>query len=569
MGFRLGIGNIDIRNQRFSWAAYWAGQDVYSQSAEHATTYLTLPCPYDPASCIHAYVIDFLQEFKLPTWNGYRYWMAYIPLITADQENPCILASADGTTWIEPIGITNPIEPWPGGAQYNADPNLYFDEATSTLYCLFRTSNAYLYEKHSTDGINWSDKTSVINFGVGTDYYTSPSIVKVGGLLWMYGTDPTAGSETIWRCYSTSVTGTWSTPEVCIFDRTGSILDELDIGSAPNPYYIWHSEVRYLLGSYYMAALLQTVNGAQNFCELFLLKSTNGINFKYSKYPVISKFYDINIGTSAGDFAWDMYYYKASFIPYTVGKTLTFKLWYVARNTTVGNQLAYTTISEREVFLDIGETLNSVNAERNAELVKANALTDGYVFGDDCNRADGALGLSSCGIAYGQLAGSIFKISGNKITNDRGDADSSLYMSDMPLNYELIMQVYNTKVLTGAINGGFGMFLKYGGPTVMLNIIEGKSRSKVLRTYTGGTIREQLRIMRTFNYLELTEFKVIMNGTNIKYYINGCLQFDYDFVVGDFSSQATMDAVFAATQILIYFHWSELDSIKNLTIKAI
>ena len=26
MGFRLGIGNIDIRNQRFNWAAYWATQ---------------------------------------------------------------------------------------------------------------------------------------------------------------------------------------------------------------------------------------------------------------------------------------------------------------------------------------------------------------------------------------------------------------------------------------------------------------------------------------------------------------------------------------------------------------
>ncbi len=50
-------------------------------------------------------------------WNGYPYWMAMTPYPSTDRENPSIVASADGNTWVVPAGLTNRVVPLPAGGE--------------------------------------------------------------------------------------------------------------------------------------------------------------------------------------------------------------------------------------------------------------------------------------------------------------------------------------------------------------------------------------------------------------------------------------------------------------------
>jgi len=67
---------------------------------------------------------------------GYTYWMAMTPYPWGQSgyENPSIVASNDGITWIVPTGITNPIEPKPKTG-HNYDPELVYDG--SQLICYY------------------------------------------------------------------------------------------------------------------------------------------------------------------------------------------------------------------------------------------------------------------------------------------------------------------------------------------------------------------------------------------------------------------------------------------------
>lgn len=55
-------------------------------------------------------------------WNGYRYWAVYTPNVMriSIYENPSIVASSDGVHWVEPEGLSNPIEPQPPSTRYPA-----------------------------------------------------------------------------------------------------------------------------------------------------------------------------------------------------------------------------------------------------------------------------------------------------------------------------------------------------------------------------------------------------------------------------------------------------------------
>lgn len=70
--------------------------------------------------CTHPSVLDSVAILGRP-WHNYRYWMAFTPYPgnTPNRfrlENPSIVASNDGTTWVVPEGVQNPVVPPPGGA---------------------------------------------------------------------------------------------------------------------------------------------------------------------------------------------------------------------------------------------------------------------------------------------------------------------------------------------------------------------------------------------------------------------------------------------------------------------
>ena len=171
---------------------------------------LTIPTYDGSGEAVHPDVYDAGEG---NTWNGYRYWMAMTPYPGGDAsyENPSILASDDGETWVVPTGLTNPIEPQPGSG-INSDPDLTMIDGT--LYCVWRWANpgtaAKFYCLSSTDGVTWGNKTEIVDDTTkGSDL--SPSIVQVGSTFYMYtrrkGQNPSVFCRT-----ASAITGPWSEP---------------------------------------------------------------------------------------------------------------------------------------------------------------------------------------------------------------------------------------------------------------------------------------------------------------------------------------------------------------------
>lgn len=158
------------------------------------------PCPtpniHGSGQAMHPSVLDFHGD-----WNGYRFWMGMTPLTDNDEayENPCIMVSHDGHSWVEPPGITNPLDPWPGGNLYNSDTELAYDPDRERLICYWRTGNPTaqrISAAWSTNGTDWSSPVVVIPSGDYVDTsILSPSIIRRGpGDWWMF----TQARDGIW-----------------------------------------------------------------------------------------------------------------------------------------------------------------------------------------------------------------------------------------------------------------------------------------------------------------------------------------------------------------------------------
>ena len=87
---------------------FYLGMKIQDTWSANTHTPLTTPTYDASGEATHPGVYDAGTG---QTWNGYRYWMVMTPYPNSDatKENPSILASADGTTWVVPAGLTNPI----------------------------------------------------------------------------------------------------------------------------------------------------------------------------------------------------------------------------------------------------------------------------------------------------------------------------------------------------------------------------------------------------------------------------------------------------------------------------
>lgn len=99
-------------------------------------------------------------------WNGYKYWMIYTPntMVTSQYENPYIVASNDGQTWVEPEGIKNPIEPEPPSKRFhNCDADLVYDSVNNRMLAYWNWAddngqsefNCEIRLRISYDGVTW------------------------------------------------------------------------------------------------------------------------------------------------------------------------------------------------------------------------------------------------------------------------------------------------------------------------------------------------------------------------------------------------------------------------------
>ncbi|RBP17810.1 MULTISPECIES: BppU family phage baseplate upper protein [Bacillus] len=117
-------------------------------------------------------------------WSGWKYWMAHTPYPNSIDryENPSISVSNDGTNWVNPSGIVNPIDQ-PTEAEitdkyHMSDTHLLL--VNGYLECWYRFNKNgvtdQIMRKKSSDGINWSEREVMYTLS-GNNMALSPAIV--------------------------------------------------------------------------------------------------------------------------------------------------------------------------------------------------------------------------------------------------------------------------------------------------------------------------------------------------------------------------------------------------------
>jgi hypothetical protein len=157
-------------------------------------------------------------------WNGFKWWMAFTPFPDDPRENPSVVASNDGVTWLVPPGLTNPVTPYSelaAGFTYHSDTDLC-QLANGDLALYYRATNpsgateARIYRKTSSNGVTWSSATQVISI-TPSAALASPAVVReADNTFSMWSINTTTGAHaTRWE-RRTSVDGvTWSAPTTC------------------------------------------------------------------------------------------------------------------------------------------------------------------------------------------------------------------------------------------------------------------------------------------------------------------------------------------------------------------
>lgn len=205
-------------------------------------------------------------------WNGFKYWMAFTPYPAEARENPSIVASNDGYTWVVPNGLTNPIfsvsEALNENYAYNSDPDIIIINGTMFLYNRMCSSNAgqlhdAIYVKTSADGVHWSPFQKLIAWETDNSGLLSPSVIQESDgsftmyTMWKFAPNP---KQNLYK--RTSLDGyAWSDPVNC------HLPFEVATGQP------WHFDVVKGQSKYYL--LFITNPGF----KAFLVTSDDGINW--------------------------------------------------------------------------------------------------------------------------------------------------------------------------------------------------------------------------------------------------------------------------------------------------
>lgn len=239
---------------------------------------LIIPTHVNPpgGQTTHPSVVDFGGS----PFGGYRYWMAHTPYPGGNDahEDPNIVASNDGTNWVIPAGLTNPIDNQPGSpGAYNSDVDLVYGP-DNMLWLFWRTydpaatgAEEKIYLSKSTNGTTWTAKTVIWQTAASANRYVSPSFIYESGAWTMYAVNIQPSTPTLVRVRSTGTTlttGGWNAATVC------SVTPAVPAGRQ-----LWHIEVR-LIDGQYIALLNDCTAGASGTNgDLYLMVSTNGTAF--------------------------------------------------------------------------------------------------------------------------------------------------------------------------------------------------------------------------------------------------------------------------------------------------
>lgn len=195
--------------------------------------------------------------FEKP-WNGFSYWMVETPypmggLPYKDRwECPSIHVSNNGYDWLQPAGLTNPIDDLTQKEieehDFFSDPHLVMKNGQ--LECFYRFSqrsnngfHTWLLRRVSNDGIHWIKRETLLDFynekckaTVG-DMVRSPAIIFHDGKYCMWYVDSLDPKGEKHVCYSESADGiAWTPKTFCLL-----------IGKKCEP---WHLDLAYINNKY-------------------------------------------------------------------------------------------------------------------------------------------------------------------------------------------------------------------------------------------------------------------------------------------------------------------------------
>lgn len=176
-------------------------------------TRLTTPT-YDGSGCtVHPDVVDMRTMHHRRSWGGYRFWMAHtpFPLSNSNYENPSILASHDGLTWVTPAGLTNPLAATPA-TKWNSDTDLVFDPAADQLAVMWRNEDYQPRLARSSNGVTWSTPVALTGWSASEEAL-SPALVRMEDGSWvMFALSHP--SRYVWRWTAPTLEGPWAGPVV-------------------------------------------------------------------------------------------------------------------------------------------------------------------------------------------------------------------------------------------------------------------------------------------------------------------------------------------------------------------
>lgn len=295
------------------------------------------PTPEGSGLATHPAVIDMGEG----GWSGYRYWMAMTPYPYQElaTENPCVLASDDGFTWVVPPGHTNPLRPWGGGDTWQSDTDIEYDPDTGRMWVIWRESEGVggssppgganlvaVWSSWSTNGYQWSTPAKMVDHSISdipaTAEIISPALVRRGtGDWWIfcteYGDDGLGRSRTL---TATSPTGPWASSP------------RYDIPGAGQP---WHIDVNWVDGRF--VALIND-RGVDDW-NLRASTSTDGLTWTTATPPIILR--------APRDFFWDeVYVYRGSMTP----DGDHFKVWYGGVDRADRWRIGHTRIPKSEFY---------------------------------------------------------------------------------------------------------------------------------------------------------------------------------------------------------------------------
>ena len=287
--------------------------------------------------------------YNANSWNGYKYWMAMTPYRTARQrfENPSILVSNDGKTWINPTGITNPIVPEPAdSANYNLDTEIIppgaFDNKMRVMYA---------YYQQNINRVTWYTKTisgttigsPVVAIPAALPGMVSPCVIEKNGTYIMYYVDWSVSPYQIKKRIASNPEGPWSSPVICsVPNISGSDFWHLNANVMGDEIHLWVNT---------------TISGGKGNVptKMYFASSKDGLNFKIATNA-------IGIGSDSG-WDWKNSIYRGSAIQID-GAKKRYGLYYSARpDTTLAPHGLYWRIGYTEINLDnLNGTVTNVSS---------------------------------------------------------------------------------------------------------------------------------------------------------------------------------------------------------------